>query len=539
MEIFEKILSLILSAIMALFGLAPAVQPEDCYTQAEWYALVVNEFNLTYDLEDGDNYDVASTDANYEVLQAAHDWNVIVGEYEADKAVTDYVVAKSLAVAAGIDGVEKPDDKALEVAVELGFVSLSVNLIGQTKESNISKMDANTALKLASVYYLDTVLKPVANGGTVATKDNGVVDMSELALVENADGLTLQTADGSVINEEDITALDYEGSVNPFAQPEIAGINQQSILDDVNVDFDIGDLNVYAGIKDGGVDFKLSGAINGVNITKSWELRNFVLDTKFEGNLSVNEVKTSYIILNYDLKDTTTATTSKAWSLDETALPEGSDDVDFFARVENNLFEMKEGSASEIDVFSVDIAIPNCPAITVGITAKLIVTFDGRVDLVITSAETKGVVVRDNKVTTVCESESDGWNLTAQARVEAKLGLYVDLSIVSITLVDAGIEVGLGVHVTVYMSGETSQYAIDIPYDYLLDIKFNFPNSENLSASVNVKVYGIVTISVGENSIIEKIGLSKTWNLVTEENGTFIDETVVLAENGVLVMEVA
>ncbi len=525
----QKIISLILAFIMSLLGLAPAVDPADAYTQAQWYAKLVEEFNLT-DTDENNNYDIAETDEYYAVVQACYNWNVLVGEYDADAAVTDFVVAKSLAVASGAekDGeiVSKPDDVALEVAIELGFVKISTNLFGSYKEAVMSKTDADLALIAARAYYKES-LKSDDNGGTASVVGKGDIDLQSLSLVENADGLTLQAADGSVINEEDITALNYEGSVNPFAQPEIAGINNQSILDDINVDFDIGGLNVYAGLKDGGVDFKLSGDINGVNVTKAWELRNFNIDTKFEGNLSVNDVKRSYVILNYDLTDRTIATTSKAWSLDESALPEGSDDVDFFARVENNLFEMKEGGDSEIDVFSVDVAIPNCPAITIGITAKLIITFDGRVELVIDTNETRGVEVVDNKVRVINETvkDEDGFYLNAQARVEAKLGLYVDLSIVSITLVDLGVEVGIGVHVTLEMTGGTSSYTLELPWDYLNEINFVFPNSENIKGSVNTKIYFIVTISVGENSIIEKIGLSETWNLVTEENGTFFDET--------------
>ena len=138
-------------------------------------------------------------------------------------------------------------------------------------------------------------------------------------------------------------------------------------------------MHVEAAVKDGGFDVAVDGNVNGVNITKKYEVRDFNARTKFEGNLSVNDVKESYLILDYSLNDITTITSSAAWSLAETELPEGSDDVDFFARVQNNLFEMREGADAEINVFSVDVAIPNCPAITIGITAKLVVTFDGRV----------------------------------------------------------------------------------------------------------------------------------------------------------------
>ncbi|MBR6620589.1 MAG: hypothetical protein IKK85_09615 [Clostridia bacterium] len=536
MEIFQKIFSAIMAFFLSLFGMTPALEPVDAYTQAEWYAKLNNEFQLTYDLEDGDNLaeTVDSTDELALALEACYDSNVIVGEYDADAKVTDILVAKSLAAAAWLEGddgkivTDADSSNALDVAIKVCGFEISVNVITkEPKETVISKQLADAWLAAAKQASKDQ-MQDTDNGGNLATKDQDDVDLQSLALVENADGLTLQTADGKVIDEEDIVELDYEGSVNPFAQPEAAGINNQSILDDIEVSFDVGDMHVEAGIADGGFDVALSGNINGVGITKKYEVRDFNVATKFEGNLSVNDVKQSYILLDYNLDDITTVTSSKAWSLAETELPEGSDDVDFFARVQNNLFEMREGADAEINVFSVDVAIPNCPAITIGITAKLVITFDGRVDLVIHSSETKGVRIVNNEVRLVNETEGKTWECTMQARVEAVLGLYVDISIVSIILVDAGIEVGLGVHVTVYMTGGTDEYTLDIPYDFLMDINFVFPNSDNLTATINVKVYGIVKASVGQNSpILDKLGLSESWTLVYEDlnGGTFINET--------------
>ncbi len=539
MEIFERIFSAIMAFFLSLFGMTPALEPVDAYTQAEWYAILNNEFKLEADLEDGDNLadTVDAADSLAVALEACYDNGVIVGEYDADAKVTDVVVAKSLVAAAWLEGedgevvTDADAENALDVAIKVCGIEVNFSVITkEPKEKVVSKDVADAAIAAAKAAKQDQ-MTDTDNGGELSTTDKDDVDLQSLALVENSDGLTLKTADGQIINEEDIVALDYEGSVNPFAQPEVAGINNQSILDDIEVSFSIGDMDVEAAVKDGGFDVSVGGNINGVNVTKKYEVRDFNIATKFEGNLSVNKVKRSYILLDYSLNDITTVTTSSSWSLAETELPEGSDDVDFFARVQNNLFEMRKNSDAEINVFTVDVPIPNCPAITVGITAKLIITFDGRVDLVITSTETKGVEIVDNKVRAISESEGKDWSCTMQARVEAKLGLYVDISIVNIVLVDAGIEVGLGVHVTVYMTGGVDDYTLDIPYDFLMDIHFSFPNSENLTANINIKVYGIVTVSVGENSdILEPLGLCETWYLVNEDNGTFIDDDIVLAK---------
>ncbi len=528
-----NIISLIMAFIMSLLMITPAVQPADAYNQAQWYAMVADEFNLNYDLDDNHNYDIAKDDAYYDVIQACYDWNVLVGEYDADAAITNVLAAKSLAVAAGLKGIKDTSgEDALNAALDAGIIAASFRFFNKTKvkEAVISKADADVALKAAEKAYYNE-LTDVTNGGNLTTNSGESYDLKSLSLAPNAAGYALQSVDGNVIDEEEIGYLSYEASVNPFANPETAGINQQSILDDIEVDIDIGDLNVKAGIADGGVDIALSGPINGVNVKKAYELRNFNLYSKFEGDISEDDIDKSYILLDYDLKDITEITGHYDWGLDEIEVPEGTNDVDFFTRVKKNMFEMKEGSDHRIDVFKVDIAIPNCPAITIGITASFIITFDGRVELVLTSSETRGIEISDNKVRLVSDSVAGDSNLEMEARVEAVLGLYVDVSIVDIVLVDVGIRVGLGVHVTVYMTGGAVNYNLDIPYDFLFDMHFTVPNGELMTFKAHVKVYGIVTISVGENSpILDKLGLSETWEICNEEKSTFYDEWFVLKE---------
>ena len=187
-----KIISMILAFIMSLFGITPAFQPVEAYTQAEWYALVADEFNLTYDLEDEDNYDIAEDDEYFEVIQACYDWNVIVGEYDADADATNFVVAKSLAAAAGLEGVkDADDDAAFDVAVDLGIVEVSVNLFGKVKEVALSKEEANAALKAAGLAHMNA-LKDVENKGSLTTDAGEEIGLESLALVENAAELNVE-----------------------------------------------------------------------------------------------------------------------------------------------------------------------------------------------------------------------------------------------------------------------------------------------------------------------------------------------------------
>lgn len=547
----QKFFAMVLALIMSLLGLTPAVQPADAYTQAEWYALVADEFNLTYDVDDGDNYGIGADDPNYQVVEACYDWNILVGEFDAGAAVTNYIVAKSLAVAAGIGGAKAPDDAALQVAIDAGIVSVRVTLFGKIKEVAMSKVDANTALAAAKKAYLDKLANAKRdNGGTITTTENDVVDMGSLSLIGNGDALNLQSADGSIIGEDDIAYLNYQGSVNPFVQPEIAGINQQSILDKINVSFDVGPISVSAAVKDTGFDVSLGGNIKGVNLTKQYEVRNFNISTKFDGDLAKAQINEAYAVMDYDVTDRTIIDGSYAKTIVDKAIADnelvGADDVDFFSKVQNGMnaarttytnisdklpdkvadFVADKIPDSIIELFSVDVAIPNCPAITIGFTVKLVFTFDGRVELVVTSTEQKGIYISDNKVRTVSEETANDSTLIADARAEAILTLGVNVKFVKIVVIDADVQVGIGVRVTATVSGGAATYNMDIPVDFLFDVNLSYPNCENISVVARVKVYGIVKISIGQNSpILSKLGLKKTWTLVDESNGTFLDET--------------
>ncbi|HBL40982.1 MAG TPA: hypothetical protein DDY98_05190 [Ruminococcaceae bacterium] len=526
----QKILALLLSFVMSIMGLAPAVQPSDAYTQAEWYALVADQFNLTYKADDNHNYDIDANDPNYEVVQACYDWNVLVGKFEADKAVTNFIVGESLAVAAGLVDENATEQKKLDVAIDLGIVTISVSLFGKLKETTIDKATANIALG-AAVTARQNKLNTVNPGGNVVANQQGQIGaLSEMSVT--ADGLGLMSEDGNVINQDDIGYLHYEANVNPFAETEKANVtlNGQSLLEKIKGSFSVGPVKVSFAVKDDGFDVSVGGDIKGVNLTKKYEVRNFDITTKFDGDLAKKQINEAYLLMDYDVTDKTTVSGSYAASLAEKAvrdMEEGEDDLDFFARIKNGLSTvgLESGSDSVIPVFTMDVAIPNCPAITIGITAKVVIHFDGMIELVLTSSQQKGIEIINNKVRVISEEEATGSQLNALARVEATLQIGANVKLVQIVVIDVAVEVGLGVKVTATVTSGADQYTLDIPVDFLMDPTIVYPTLEGIQAVGNVKVYGIVKISVGlESPLLKVLNLHKTWTLVGESNGTFVDK---------------
>lgn len=513
----QKIIAALLAFIMSFLGILPAVQPADAYTQAEWYAKVAEEFGLV-------------TAENGDAIQACYDQGVLVGEYDADAAVTNFVVGESLAVAAGLITDAATAEDKLEVAVDAGIVTVKVSLFGKAKEVVIDKAAADAAFAVALKAREARFSNINPDNNVVVDQQGNEGNLNSMSI--SADGLGLMAADGSVIAQDDIGYLHYEANVKPFADTEKANVtlNGQSLLEKIKGSFNLGPVKVSFAVKDDGFDVSVGGNIKGVSLTKKYEVRNFDVTTKFDGDLAKKQINEAFLLLDYDVTDRTTVSGSYAASLAEKALRDmepGEDDHDFFTRVKNGMstVALTSGADSVIPVFTMDIPIPNCPAITVGITAAVVIRFDGSIELVLTSSQQKGIEIINNKVRTISNEDATGSQLNAQARVEATLRVGASVKVVKIVVIDIAVEAGLGVKVTVNVTSGADKYTIDIPVDFLMDPTVVYPTLEGITAVGNVKMYGIVKISVGlESPLLKVLNLHKTWTLVDESNGTFLDK---------------
>ena len=514
----QKIIAALLAFIMSFLGIIPAVQPADAYTQAEWYAKVADEFGLI-------------TEPEQDAIQACRDQKVLVGEYDADAAVTNFVVGGSLAAAAGlVTDANATDQDKLDVAIEAGIVTVKVSIFGKAKEVVLDKATADAAFDVAVKARQARFSDIDPESSVVADQQGDITALSSMSVT--ADGLGLMSEDGTVISQDEIGYIHYEANVNPFAETEKANVtlNGQSLLEKIKGSFNLGPVKVSFAVKDDGFDVSVGGNIKGVNLNKKYEVRNFDITTKFDGDLAQKQINEAFLIMDYDVTDRTTVSGSYAASLAEKAvreMGEGEDDLDFFARIKNGLstVELTSGADSVIPVFTMDVPIPNCPAITIGITAAVVIRFDGSIELVLTSSQQKGVEIINNKLRTISNEEATGSQLNAQARVEATLRVGANIKVVKIVVIDIAVEAGLGVKVSATVTSGASSYTIDIPVDFLMDPSIVYPTLEGTTAVGNVKMYGIVKLSVGlESPLLKVLNLHKTWTLVDESNGTFLDK---------------
>lgn len=579
-----KILSIIMAVVMLVMtSIIPGfVMPgTDVVTTGEW----LEEVDVAFGMASGDDFDAVAV---------AAEWGVLVdydaADIDVDDAVTDDFVATTLVNAANLTATEEelaavsirnakdlPTYDKVAVAVAKGVIS--TNVLGMVSTGAMDRADCEAALAAAldlwqnqtfdstdyAIDYVDGVKVVDAD----YTEEDGVLTFAadtglaagdvfvagDAAYVADAvDGNVVAT---SAVDVQDvIDAVDYEGSVAPnltlaavedgtgavvsegFSAAELDGLNIKEALKNAdlitklaNISFSVKGFKVKAKVTDTGLYFNVSKSLANGNVTvsKSYDLQNLVLNTKFDASLKSLKFNEVYVTSTYDLVDTTTISGSYTASLVEKELGEGADAVSFLDRVKEGLFTVSEG-ATKIQVAKFDIPLGNT-SLTITLDFSVIIGVDGTMKLVVTSENTTGYEIINNKGRFIHEEEVLDREINAYGNFSVTLGFGVGLGILGYNVVDVAVEGGLGANVYATLkfvdaegnviSESTAQVAVDAVSASVAGSDLDV--DADLEGEVNL--YGILRVSVGQNSLIKKIGLSKTWTIFDQNNGVFYTYT--------------
>ncbi|MGN1478229.1 MAG: hypothetical protein ACI4XH_00555 [Acutalibacteraceae bacterium] len=579
-----KILSIIMAVVMLVMtSIIPGfVMPgTDVVTTGMW----LEEVDVAFGMANGDDFDAVAV---------AAEWGVLVdydaADIDVDDAVTDDFVATTLVNAANLTATEEelaavsirnakdlPTYDKVAVAVAKGVIS--TNVLGMVSTGAMDRADCEAALAAAldlwqnqtfdsadyAIDYVDGVKVVDAD----YTEEDGVLTFAadtglaagdvfvagDAAYVADAvDGNVVAT---SAVDVQDvIDTVDYEGSVAPnltlaavedgtgavvsegFSAAELDGLNIKEALQNAdlitklaNISFSVKGFKVKAKVTDTGLYFNVSKSLANGNVTvsKSYDLQNLVLNTKFDASLKSLKFNEVYITSDYDLVDTTTISGSYTASLVEKELGEGADAVSFLDRVKEGLFTVSEG-ATKIQVAKFDIPLGNT-SLTITLDFSVIIGVDGTMKLVVTSENTTGYEIINNKGRFIHEEEVLDREINAYGNFSVTLGFGVGLGILGYNVVDVAVEGGLGANVYATLkfvdaegnviSEGTAQVAVDAVSASVAGSDLDV--DADLEGEVNL--YGILRVSVGQNSLIKKIGLSKTWTIFDQNNGVFYTYT--------------
>lgn len=581
-----KILSIIMAVIMLVMSsIIPGfVMPgTETVTTSEW----LEEVDVAFGMASGDDFDAVAVAWEWGVLV-----DYVADDIKEDAAVTEDFVATTLVNAANLTATEEelaavdiknadalPTYDKVAVAVAKGVISTSV--IGTVSTGAMDKKDCEAALQAAlalwtnksfdaeksSIAYADDV-KVVdaafkANDG-VLTFDGDTGLAAGDVFVAGGEAYTADSVDGNVVTtsavdiEDVVNTVDYEGSVVPNFL--VAGITDgngdvvneglstaelDSLKDTIteklkdadlitklaNVSFSVKGFKIKAKVTDTGLFFSITKSLanGGVTVQKTYNLSDMVFNAKFDADLKSLKFNEVYLTSTYDLVDTTTISGSYSASLVEKELGEGADAVSFLDRVKQGLFTVASGE-SKIDIAKFDIPIGST-SLTISIDFSVVIGVDGSLKFVVTSKDTSGYEIINNKGRVIHEQEVLDREIDAAGNFSICLGVGVGFGILGYDIVDVNVTGGIGANVYATLkfvdadgnviSQSTAKVAVDAVAAAVAGSDIDV--DADLQGEVNL--YGILKISVGQNSLIKKIGLSKTWTIFDQNNGVFYTYT--------------
>ena len=228
--------------------------------------------------------------------------------------------------------------------------------------------------------------------------------------------------------------------------------------------------------------------------------------------------------MNYDLVETTVLEGSYAASV----IPEGgtftNEGDSFLEKVKNNLsnLTLAEGAGIKVPVFTTYFPIGST-GLTVKLEVSLSLTANGRIEIIVTSNQTNGFEIINNKGRVIHDSTVYDRSFNISGDFRAVLGLALGLTALNVQIVDVEVNGGIGAYVlTKVFNVKTHQVETsEVPLDVAVEAASGLDNLADLRFCADVQLYGILGVSVGQNSIIRKIGLSKSWSFYDRGNGTF------------------
>lgn len=475
------------------------------------------------------------------------------GELEADAKDAADAYYSILGILKDLADDKEVADKAAEIIYEENVVEIET--ADYSVNGNVVTLPAGTALAAGDVFTVPQVsgnleggiyeavsVKETANGVVVETEEADLEDVVEsidyaAAFSPNMAAAQVVSGDGELIqagvaNNEGIKETIDEVKNVLTDKEALKGAIKDLLVDTLSEgSFDVGDASVDYAFTDGGFDIAISGDVGeGINIRKSYSVSNLELLTKFDGTFKNGkpDVKEGYLKLNYDCVDTTKVSASYSASL-VSGVTEDISSMEIVDQIKMNFENLKlEKGTARFPVFTAHIAIPNCGPLTIKLEASVVFNIYGYAELILTTENCVGYEIIDNNGRFIYESTETAPKIfNAMGTAEALVGLNCGLTIFGIQLIDVGLQGGLGVYVyatvTLPYADFTTTSIDDIPANLLAQSVAILDNADEITVSGTAQFYGIFRISLCEESITSKIGLSETWTIVdrTTNNGTF------------------
>lgn len=323
----------------------------------------------------------------------------------------------------------------------------------------------------------------------------------------------------------------------------------------VSLDFSIDGLKIKGSASSNSISFSVTGDVvtnkttgAKVKVSKSYEIKDIKLS--YDYDVKWFELKSAYAKLDYTTVDTSAV--SFSWSKTGVFAPSYTNgNGKFPSNFKRAVLKDSDGKgAKSIKICSVPLASGGVASFNLEV--KLKISISGKVELVVTTNNTKGIEYKNNSIRYIKDEKTDV-NLTAQARAELTLYAGVAFKAVGFNIVGLGIEGGIGVVATI------TAYLADTS-DHLLDtVDFGETNCEVVDSMMNdldgksythdelgavslkcetcidITTYGILKFSMDSDSVISKLLKGPfEHEFINEKNGK-IEALCLHVEDGKIV----
>ena len=575
-RIFAFIMSIIFT-ILSAFGIVIPTDTGDYFTQGPWITIVVQELGLQPAAEEVElpydfipkQYLEAFEIAYYHGIIKAED-DILVGAY-----VTNTFVYTTLSRISNGEEINFPINykrasfaksynALLDLKTKLNNKEINENAINVfTAQENVVNLYKITDyivsgnqliydsddfnLKVGDTFiagvnkynqtgaaYCVTSVEIIDSLAYVGVKSvelqNAVEEMDfEATLDANLDKAIVYNQDNELISNGYSDVEVVEQGVIKDKVDELIQDTKEEISDFIRnpeVSFSIGDIDIEAAYSGGQVDIGVSGEVaDGVELERYYSLNNIHFDTRFDANLSKLQINEAYIKMDYSLVETTVINGSYAASVVPEGVEYGEDDT-FLDKVKANLesLTLKEGGGIKVNVFTFEIPVGSTGLI-IEMNISLTISASGRIEIIITSNEVKGYEIINNKGRYISESTILDRRYNVYGDFRVVLGLDLSLTFLGYKIVDVEFQGGVGAYVTTHIFNikTNSKITVEIPFDIMIETVSSSDEIGEIRICANVQLYGILTISVCEDSILDKIGLSNSWDIFDRSNAVFAE----------------
>lgn len=419
-----------------------------------------------------------------------------------------------------VDGVKTVD--TYEVAED----AIVLDAASDIEEGDVYVLEQSDAIVTGAAYKAESV--EIVDGQKVVTNSEvAIEEVIEKVDYEGSTDVNFATAmimdgNGEVISDG---YFDTEG----LSKEEIGKIIKGILRTIGNISFSVGDFDIDAEVTETGLDFGISTALaDGVVLSKEYSLTNLEVDAKADVNFKTLNFNEVYLNSEYDLVDKTTISGSYYKEFGETVESVG-EKLEGKNKLEElvNEYILSEMDTTSIKLFTFVVPLGSTP-LTVNFDIMLNINVNGRMTITVVSEEMHGVSIINNKVSKVDDSKVLDRVVDIYGEFEIKLGLGVGLGLFGYQIVDVTVFGGIGAWVEasakfVDADGNVIQSTYAVPVDYLAEVAAGLDVEGEVIVGGHAEIYGILEVGVGNNSVIDMIGLSETWVIYDRSNAVFAE----------------